>query len=176
MSGFRPQRLPLADARSCAESRAYRIHSEWQRSARVGVGERGLSPEKAHARHGERQAQQGDRSRYGEHGDGVLYTRHGTKLHQDPPIGWGDPPRTIAEAGYRTITRATTTSETSKQRFQASATSACSAGSVLARRLRLGRLLEVEVGDVELSGRLQARPILNDDAPPFRRCDEPVAP
>ena len=34
----------------------------------------------------------------------------------------------------------------------------------------------MEVGDVELSGRLQARPILNDDAPAFRRCDEPVAP
>ena len=50
-------------------------------SARVGVGERRLGPEKAHSRHGERQAQQGDRSRYGEHGDGVLYTRHGTKLH-----------------------------------------------------------------------------------------------
>src|SRR5215204_3353762 len=38
---------------------------------------------------------------------------------------------------------------------------------VLARRLRLGGLLEVEVGDVELSGRLQARPILNDEAPTF---------
>ena len=34
----------------------------------------------------------------------------------------------------------------------------------------------MEVGDVELSGRLQARPILNDDAPAFRRCEEPVAP
>ena len=28
-------------------------------------------------------------------------------------------------------------------------------------------MLEVEVGGVELSGGLQARPILNDDAPPF---------
>ena len=36
------------DARSCAESRAYRIHSDWQRSARVSVGERRLGPEKAH--------------------------------------------------------------------------------------------------------------------------------
>ena len=37
-------------------------------SARVDVGERRLGPEKAHARHGERQAQQGDRGRYSEHG------------------------------------------------------------------------------------------------------------
>ena len=67
-----------------AESRAYRIHSDWQRSARVSVGERRLGPEKAHARHGERQAQQGDRGRYSEHGDGILYTWHGTKLHRTP--------------------------------------------------------------------------------------------
>ena len=67
---------------------------------RVSVGERRLADEKAHARHRERQAQQGDRGRYGEHGDGVLYTRRGTKLHQDP----GATPRTITEAGYRSIT------------------------------------------------------------------------
>ena len=59
-------------------------------SARVSVGERRLGPEKAHARHGERQAQQGDRGRYSEHGDGILYTRHGTKLHKGPWIGWGN--------------------------------------------------------------------------------------
>ena len=45
----------------------------------------------------------------------------------------------------------------------------------LARRLPLGCLLEVEVGDVELSGRLKPRPILNDDAPVFH-CDETVSP
>ena len=35
------------------------------RSARVGVGERRLGRERAHARHGEREAQHGNRSRYG---------------------------------------------------------------------------------------------------------------
>ena len=58
----------------------------WPGSARVGVGKRRLVHEKAHARHSERQAQHGDRSRYGEHGDGILYTRHDTKLHQR--FGW----------------------------------------------------------------------------------------
>jgi hypothetical protein len=43
-------------------------------------------------------------------------------------------------------------------------------------RASLGRLfLDVEVCGVELSGRLQPRPILNDDAAAFH-CDEPVAP
>ena len=82
-SGQLPRRL--SDFRSPTLDDALKAfdaeYGDWQGSARVGVGERRLGDENAHARHGERQAQHGDRSRYGEHGDGVLYTRHGTKLH-----------------------------------------------------------------------------------------------
>jgi hypothetical protein len=46
----------------------------------------------------------------------------------------------------------------------------------LGNQLRLGRLLEVEVGHVELSGFLQAVPIFDDNAPVLLRADETVSP
>src|SRR4051812_49678689 len=85
-----PTAVAQASSSSWSEVKCARYKEAWleglARRGRRGLGREFLGRHEAflasgcrclpHTRHGERQAQHSNRSRYGEHGNGVLYTRH----------------------------------------------------------------------------------------------------